>query len=151
MKPTHIHELMKLAIFLKTAVQAKDLEMAIASWEKDVHTFETVSSEKIPDYQRRFNLMEMCPELLKKHLKMKLDKLPTYEAIKAEIADWVADEVRAKLTKPRAAALEQSTPAFDNVDPEWDTAYNAMDANQLLAVFLEIPGEDINQNQLNAW
>ena len=92
----------------------------------------------------------MCPDLLKKHLKMKFDKLTTYDAIKAEIADLVADEVRAKLPKPRAAALEQSAPAFDNVDPEWDTAYNAMDANQLLAVFLEIPGEDINQNQLNA-
>ena len=150
MKPTHINELMKLALFPAKAVQAKDLEMAIASWERDVHTYETTASEKIPDSHRRFNLMEMCPELLKKHLKMKLDKLLTYDAIKAEIADWVADEVRARPPKPRAAALEQSAPTSDNVDPEWDTAYNAMDANQLLAVFLETPNEDMNQHQLNA-
>ena len=81
MKPGHIQELMKLALVLKTAVQAKDLEMAIASWERDLYTYETTSSEKITDSHRRLNLMEMCPELLKKHFKMKLDKLPTYDAI----------------------------------------------------------------------
>ena len=47
MKPGHIQELMKLALFFKTAVQAKDLEMAIASWERDLYTYETTSSEKI--------------------------------------------------------------------------------------------------------
>ena len=124
--------------------------MAIASWERDLYTYETTSSEKIPESHRRLNLMEMCPELLKKHLKMKLDKLPTYDAIKAEIADWVADEARARVLRPRAAALEQAAPAFDNADLEWDAAYNVMDPNQLLAVFLETPTEDMHQNQLNA-
>ena len=100
-------------------------------------------------------MLEMCPELLKKHLKMKLDKLTTYEAIKAEIADWVADEVRARPTRLRAAALEQSGPGCDamggvGVDLEWDCAYDAMDAGQLMAVFLETPSENMSQNQLNA-
>ena len=49
MRPIHVHELMKLALFPKTAVQAKDLEMAIASWERDVHTFEATSSENVTD------------------------------------------------------------------------------------------------------
>ena len=73
--------------------------------------------------------------------------------MKAEIADWVADEVRGKLSKPRAAALEQSGPGIDGgvgVDLEWDSAYDVMDASQFMAVFLETPSENMSQNQLNA-
>ena len=154
-RPNHIHDLMRLARFPRAAVQAKDLEVAIASWESDVHTYEAASSEKIPDSQRRFNLLEMCPELLKKHLKMiGSEKLASYEAMKAEIAEWVADEVR-RPTRHRAAALEQSGPYQDATggacgDLEWDRAYEAMDVNQLMAVFLETPDEGMHPNQLNA-
>ena len=35
MRPHHIHDLMRLALFPRAAVQAKDLEVAIASWESD--------------------------------------------------------------------------------------------------------------------
>ena len=153
LRPNHVHELMKKAVFPKAAVQIKDLEMAIAAWEKDVWTYEAASSETIPASQRRLNLLEMCPEQLKKHLKMLgPEKLATYEAMKSEIADWVADEMRSRPSKPRAAALEQSRPGFDNVeiDPEWDEAYGAMEAHQLMDVFLEMPGENLNQPQLNA-
>ena len=117
--------------------------------------YEAASSETIPASQRRLILLEMCPEQIKKHLKMVgSEKLATYQAMKAEIADWVADEVR-RPTRPRAAALEQSGPGHDamggaGVDLEWDSAYEAMDANQLMAVFLETPSESMNQNQLNA-
>ena len=48
-RPIHSHELLKLALFLKIAVQAKEFEMAIASWERDVHTFEAASSEKVTE------------------------------------------------------------------------------------------------------
>ena len=68
---------MRVALFPRAAFQAKDLEVAIASWESDVHTYETTSSEKVPESQRRLSLLEMCPELLKKHLKMKSEKLVT--------------------------------------------------------------------------
>ena len=57
--------------------------------------------------------------------------------------------MRGKLSKPRAAALEQSGPGIDGgvgVDLEWDSAYDVMDASQLMAVFLETPSESMNQN-----
>ena len=155
LRPTHVHELMRAAVFPRAMVQPKELEMAVATWEKDVQIYETASSETIPASQRRLNLLEMCPEQLKKHLKMVGSDKLTYEAMKAEIADWVADEVRARPTRPRAAALEQSGPGSDamggvGVDLEWDCAYDAMDAGQLMAVFLETPSENMSQNQLNA-
>ena len=34
--------------------------------------------------------------------------------------------------------------------PEWDRTYEAMDANQLMAVFLKTPDEGLNPNQLTA-
>ena len=153
LRPNHVHELMKKAVFPKEAVQIKDLEMAIATWEKDVWTFEAASSEKIPASQRRLNLLEMCPEQLKKHLKLLgPEKLTTYEAMKAEIADWVADEMRSRPSRPRAAALEQSRPGVDNIeiDPEWDETYSAMETNQLLNAFMEMPSDNLNHPQLNA-
>ena len=116
--------------------------------------YETASSETIPASQRRLNLLEMCLEQLKKHLKMVGSDKLTYEAMKAEIAECVADKVR-RPTRQRAVALEQSGPCQDATggacgDSEWDRAYAAMDVNQLMAMFLETPDEGMNPHQLNA-
>ena len=79
--------------------------------------------------------MEICLEPFKKHLKMLgSEKLATYEAMKCDIAQWVADEVR-RPAKHRAAALEQSGSCQDAAggacgDTEWDRTYEAMDANR---------------------
>ena len=56
-------------MFPRAAVQPKELEMVIATLEKDVQIYETASSETIPASQRRLNLLEMCPEQLKKHVR----------------------------------------------------------------------------------
>ena len=91
--------------------------------------------------QRKFNLLEMSPEPFKKYLKMfGSESIATYEAMKVEIVEWAADEVR-RPTRHRAAALEQSGPYQDATggacgDSEWDSAHEAMDVNQLMAVFL---------------
>ena len=37
-RPIHIHDLMKSALFPRADVQAKDVEIVIASWKSDVHT-----------------------------------------------------------------------------------------------------------------
>ena len=67
-RPTHTHSLLKAASFPRPAVAAKDLETAIALWETDIHTYESVSGDRIPMTQRKINLEEMCPELLRKQL-----------------------------------------------------------------------------------
>ena len=48
LRPTHINALMKSALWPRAAVPLKDLEMAIAMWETDVHTYETAASGKVP-------------------------------------------------------------------------------------------------------
>ena len=74
----------------------------------------------------------MCPEPLRKHLRpIGPETLVTYELMRAEIADWLADEFR-RPVKQRAAALEQSGGDCD--DTEWDRTYEAMDSIELMAV-----------------
>ena len=98
--------------------------------------------------QRKLNLEEMCPESLRKHLKLLgLEMLGSYEAMRAEIAEWVADEVR-KPTRPHAAALEQSAHAHG--DGSGEMAFENMDADQLWKVILEPASEEMNPNQLSA-
>ena len=148
LRPTHINALMKSALWPRAAVPLKDLEMAIAMWETDVHTYETAASEKVPLAQRKLNLEEMCPESLRKHLKLLgPEKLSSYEAMRAEIAEWVADEVR-KPTRPRAAALEQVEYAHGDGSGEAD--FENMDADQLWKMILEPASEEMNPNRLNA-
>ena len=82
----------------------------------DVQRWESVSGEKVSPSHRKLALEEMCPERFRAHLRLVgPEKLSTYEAIRAEIADWLADELR-KSPKPRAAALGQAAepeqPAF---------------------------------------
>ena len=103
--------------------------------------------------QRKFNLEEMCPEALKKNLRfLGPGKLAAFEAMRAEIAERVAEEVR-KLVKHRAAALEQSGRCHDAAcgacgDAGWDHIFESMGADQLLNVFPKTPTKELNPNQL---
>ena len=122
--------------------------MAIAMWDTDVHVYEAATSEKVPLALRKLNLEEMCPEPFQKHLKLLgLEKLVSYEAMRAEIAEWLADEVR-KPTRPREAALEQSAHAHGSGSEDVD--FESMDSDQLWKVILETAPEEINPNQLSA-
>ena len=97
-------------------VPAKDFQIAIALWENDIQIYEASSSEKISVTHGKFNLEEMCPEPLRKHLLLiGAEKLATYELMRAEIADWLADEFR-RPVKQRAAALEQSGGDCDDTE-----------------------------------
>ena len=89
MRPTHIHSLLKAALWLRAVVPAKDLEMAISPWQNDIQIYETASSTKISVT----HLEEMCPEPLKKHLRgCSPEKLASYELMRAEISEWAAEE-----------------------------------------------------------
>ena len=147
LRPTHINALMKSALWPRAAVPLKDLEMAIAMWETDVHVYEAATSDKVPLAQRKVNLEEMCPESRRKHLKLLgPEKLASYEAMRAEIAEWVANEVR-KPMRPRAAALEQSAHSHGDGSGEMD--FESMDADRLWKVILETASEEMNPNQLS--
>ena len=63
----------------------------------------------------------MCPEKFRAHVKLVgTDKLPTYEAIRAEIADWLAEELR-KAPRPRVAAIGQANePEQPATDADWE-------------------------------
>ena len=138
---------MKAASFPRPAVAAKELETAIALWETDIHVDESVSGDWIPMTQRKLNLEEMCPEPVRKRLRdSSPEKVATYELMRAEISEWVAEELRLP-ARPRAAALEQSEGTCG--DAEWDHAYEAMDPDQMQAALLE-RNENTNPNQLSA-
>ena len=148
LRPAHINALMRSALWPRAVTPLKDLEMAIAKWETDVHTYETAASTKVSVDQMKLNLEEMCPEALRKHLKLLgPEKLSTYEAMRAEIAEWVADEVR-RPTKPRVAVLEQLDYAHGEGSGEAD--FESMDADQLWQKILE-PDFEENPNQLYAF
>ena len=149
LRPAHINALMRSALWPRSATPLKDLEMAIAMWETDVHTYETAASAKVSAEQKKLNLEEMCPEALRKHLRLLgPEKLSSYEAMRAEIAEWVADEVR-KPTRPRAAALEQMEHAYAESSGEADI--ESMDADQLWQMIIEPASEEMNPNRLCAF
>ena len=45
LRPSHVNTMMKQALWPRDAVASKDLEQAIANWEKDVRTWEEASKE----------------------------------------------------------------------------------------------------------
>ena len=148
LRPAHINALMRSALWPRSATPLKDLEMAIAMWETDVHTYETAASVKVPVEQKKLNLEEMCPEAFKKYLKLLgPEKLSSYEAMRAEIAEWVADEVR-KPTRPRAAVFEQLEYAHGDNSGEAD--FESMDADQIWQMIIEPSSDEMNPNRLYA-
>ena len=78
----------------RKAVPAKDLEVAIALSEEDVSYFSRATSERILDANLRLMLVNMCPERLRYHLKLRADKLIDYEDLKTEIVKWTGEEVK---------------------------------------------------------
>ena len=95
---------------------------------------------------RKVALEKMCPERLRAHLRLVgPEKLPTYEAMRAEIADWLAEELR-KLAKQRAAVLGPVAEASQELeatggDAEWDPeAFK----------FMNMPLDDLDREQLMA-
>ena len=86
---------MRKALWPRDAIAAKDLEVAIAQWETDIQRWENACGERVSPSHRNFALEEMCPERFRVHLRLVgLEKLPNYEAMRAEIADWLAEEFR---------------------------------------------------------
>lgn len=64
-RETHAMALRKKAYSPRKAVQSKDLEVAIAHWEKDVSHFACATSDRISDANLRVMLINTCPERLR--------------------------------------------------------------------------------------
>ena len=121
LRPTHVNALMKKAFWPRDAVQAKDQEMAIAQWELDIQRWETAAKQRVSMTRRKLVLDEMCPERFRAHLRILVPKkLSAYEAMRAEIANWLAEEFR-KAPKQGAAALGQAAGAKElGANAKWD-------------------------------
>ena len=62
---------------------AKDLELAIALWEKEVSLYEDASGELFPFENRKMSLTDMCPLALRQRIKdFGPERVGTYEAIR---------------------------------------------------------------------
>lgn len=101
----HVHALRRKAYFPKVVMQLKDVENQINLWEKDVELFTTATGEVFPEPNKKMNLVDMCPERLRSILKEREHRLPTYQDVKTEIADWLADQAHSSKTG-RVSALE---------------------------------------------
>ena len=136
LRPTHMNAFMKKVFWPRDAVQAKDLEM--------------VAKKRVSMTHRKVVLDEVCPERSRAHLRvLGPEKLPTYEAMRAEIWDWLVEELR-KAPKQRAAALGQAAGAEEpGANAEWDSetldfldmALEDLDRNRVMALVENIEGE----------
>ena len=61
MRLAHLQTLMKKALFLRTNIPEKELDMAIARWEADIDLYQRATGETYPSSYRRLHLEEMCP------------------------------------------------------------------------------------------
>ena len=93
-RDAHIMTLREKAYNPRKAVQPKDLEIAIALWEKDVAYFSRATGERISEPNVKLMLINMCPERLRYHLKLRSDRLTDYDDIKTEIVEWLAEEIK---------------------------------------------------------
>ena len=140
LRPSHVNQLQKKALWPREAVASKDLEQAIASWERDVLLWEGASQgERMPVSHRKLTLEEMCPERLRAHLRLLgPEKLQTYEAMRIEISDWLFEEHR-KPAKQGARACEgPPSDESSEIDPA------------MLEAFYDMPPEDLEPHQLMA-
>ena len=115
LRPAHANTLRRKAFWPRQNVPAKELDVAIASWEADVELFEKATGEMFPTANRRMHLEDMCPEKLRSHLRAQgAERFPTCDLLKIEISDWLADE----LNKSGHIKVEKSLGAVENPEAE---------------------------------
>ena len=86
LRPTDINDLMKKVLWPRDSVPAKDLELALAKWESDIHSWESAAMDKVSAAHCNLALEEMCPDRLRAHLDiLGPERLPTYEACEQKL------------------------------------------------------------------
>ena len=89
----HVMDMQRVAYAARGTVAAKDLEMAIVDWEMEVTQFEGASGKTIEPCQRIIIFIDMLPPNLRQRIKDFSEKFKTYEAIRAEVLIWLADNL----------------------------------------------------------
>ena len=108
-------------------------------WEADLEHFRRAAPQEVyPEPNKVMSLIDMCHDALKKHLRS-LERIKgkdfDYEAIKTEVADWLAENEHAP--KPIAKALEYPSGQGDDGEPDaelWDVDVDALDGQQIRAL-----------------
>ena len=88
--------------------------MAITLWEKEVLQFEEASNETFQPKLKVMLLTDMCPPALRQRIEdFGAERFGTYEAIRAEALNWLADN----LHQPKGK-LAMVTDAPEAEEPE---------------------------------
>ena len=86
----------------------------------------------------------MCPERLRAHLRLVgPEKLPTYEAMRAEIADWLAEEFR-KLMKETEPVHVQAVLDFAN--QAWRRPVSESERDQLTQLYHKLREQELSHD-----
>ena len=89
-RPELLHAKLSKIISPKKAVASKDVERAIAEWERDIEIYRSSKPEYIMEAdQRLMLLMQLCPANLQTYFRMKTDGLTDYDKMKMIIHDWL--------------------------------------------------------------
>ena len=94
LRDDHVMDMQRKAYASKSPVAAKDLELAISVWEKEVSQFEEASGNTMEPKMRTILLTDMCPLPLRQRIKdFGPERFSSYEAIRAEALNWLADNL----------------------------------------------------------
>ena len=138
----HVTYLRRKPFAPRTGVPAKDLELAVALWEKEVFLYEDASGELFLAENRKMSLTDMCPLGLRQRIKdFGPERFGTYEAIRVEVYNWLAENLHQSNGKLAAIA---EAPEVEEMDLEMtheqfggfllDPVSQAMPAEQFMAM-----------------
>ena len=107
-RPELLHAKLSKIISPKKAVASKDVERAIAEWERDIEIYRSSKPEYIMEADQRLMLLkQLCPANLQVYLRMKADGLTDYDKMKMIIHDWLGYSENNPQRPGKVAALEQ--------------------------------------------
>ena len=94
MRLEQVTDLRRKAFAPRTSVPAKDMEIAVALKEKDVSLYEDASGELFLVENLKMGLTDMCPPALRQRIiDFGPERFGTYEAIRLEVYNWLADNL----------------------------------------------------------
>ena len=107
-RPELLHAKLSKIIHPKKSVASKDVERAIAEWERDIEVYRFSKPEYIMEADQRLMLLtQLCPANLQVYLRMKADGLTDYDKTKMIIHDWLGFSENNPHRPGKVAALEQ--------------------------------------------
>ena len=113
LREKNIHLLLQKAMFPRAEVPDKEIQGAIAEWERDIEIYRRATGKLgVDEDQHKMLLKRMCSLELQKNLRAREPFTPDMAALRQEIADYLAETLpRAKgKSGVRFAALGEKEP-----------------------------------------